>query len=54
MYDTLIRGATVMTPAGREQLEVALLDGKIAALLAPNSQVSAKETIDASGCFFIG
>lgn len=49
MYDTLIRGATVMTPAGSEQLEVALQDGKIAALLAPNSQVDAKETIDASG-----
>ena len=49
MFDALIRGATVMTPDGARRLEVALNDGKIAALLEPNSVVEAREIIEASG-----
>lgn len=49
MIDTLIRGATVVTLFGEERLEVALQDGKIAALLAPGSKLEARDTIDATG-----
>ena len=49
MFDSLIRGATVMTPAGQKLLDVALEQGKIAALLDPNSNTQAREFIDAPG-----
>ena len=49
MFDSLIRGATVMTPAGQKLLDVALEQGKIAALLDPNSNTEAREFIDAPG-----
>ena len=49
MFDTLIRGATVMTPDGARRLEVALIGDKIAALLKPDAMVEAREVIDASG-----
>jgi allantoinase len=49
MFDTLIRGATVLTPEGARRLEVALQNGKIAALLEPGSRVNAREIIEADG-----
>lgn len=49
MFDVLIRGATVMTPAGEAQLDVALTKDKIVALLAPHSAAQAAEIIDAGG-----
>lgn len=49
MFDLLIMGATVMTPQGAARLEVAVKDGKIAALLAPGTPVQAAQTIEAHG-----
>ncbi len=49
MFDSLIRGATVMTPAGQKLLDVALEQGKIVALLESDGLVQARETIDATG-----
>jgi allantoinase len=49
MFDTLIRGAIVVTPHATKRLDVALENGKIAALLEPNSSAEAKEMIDAIG-----
>lgn len=49
MFDLLIRGAAVYTPAGPEAISVAVRGGCIAALLAPDTEVSASEVIDAGG-----
>lgn len=49
MFDLLIRGATVVTPAGTYPLEVALQRGKIAALLEPGTPAEAAETLNAHG-----
>lgn len=49
MFDLLIRGAIVVTPEGQRRLEVAVQDGKIAALLAPGSPAVARETLEVSG-----
>ncbi|WP_375449664.1 dihydroorotase family protein [uncultured Devosia sp.] len=47
-YDTIIRNAEVLTPEGLGDHDVALADGKIAALL-PRGAGNAAETIDATG-----
>ncbi len=47
-YETIIRNADVLTPEGSREIDVALLDGKIAALL-PRGAGAAGETIDATG-----
>ena len=49
MFDTLIKGGMVVTETGTLRLDVGLKDGKIAALLEPDTPVEAKATIDASG-----
>lgn len=49
MFETLIRQAMVLTPTGLYPLDVALSNGKIAALLQPGSLVAAQDTIDAPG-----
>jgi allantoinase len=49
MFDTLIRGGTVVTEEGSRRLEVGITNGKIAALLEPGTQVEAKIFIDARG-----
>ncbi len=49
MFDSIIRGATVMTPNGQAAFDVALQEGKIVALLEPDSPAQALETIDARG-----
>ena len=50
MLDTIIKGGTVVTPQGAAVMDVAIQDGKIAALSHPGllSAESAR-TIDASG-----
>jgi len=49
MFETLIRGATAVSPSGLVQCDVALEGGEIAALLAPGEPVEAREVIEASG-----
>jgi dihydropyrimidinase len=49
-YDLIIRGGTVVRPGRRPTLaDVAVTDGKIAAVLDPGAAVSAAEEIDARG-----
>lgn len=52
-YDTLITNADVITERGREAADVAIKDGKIAALFMRGSTVDALETIDATGQLLI-
>jgi dihydropyrimidinase len=53
MYDLLIRGGTVITSSGRCCAEVAVKDGKIAALLLPGTEAAAKKTVDAEGKYIL-
>lgn len=48
-YDVLIRGATIVGPDGRRAGDVAIADGRIAAILDPSDSVEAARTIDAAG-----
>ena len=47
-YDTLIINGEVVTETGIVAMDVAINDGKIAALLARNSGATAEEVIDAT------
>lgn len=53
MYDLLIRGSTVITASQRFAADVAVLDGKVAALLLPGSPAEAVDTVDASGKYVL-
>jgi allantoinase len=48
-FDTLITNGDVITERGRETVDVALRDGKIAALLTRGTAADAAEVIDAAG-----
>lgn len=52
-FDTVIKNGDVVTERGIEAVEIALLDGRIAALLARGTPFESAETIDASGLFVI-
>lgn len=49
MFDTLIRGATVVTPTATRAYDVGLEGGKIAALLEPGAPAEASQTLEAHG-----
>lgn len=48
-HDLVVRGGTVVTSTGRVAADVGVRDGRIAAIVAPGSELEATETIDASG-----
>ena len=49
-FDLLIRGAEAILPgSGRSHADIAISDGRIAAILAPGTDVDALETLDATG-----
>ncbi|GIW11032.1 MAG: dihydroorotase-like protein [Dehalococcoidia bacterium] len=49
-YDLLIQGGTLVLPGeGLAAGDIAIADGRIAAILAPGSRVSAERTLDARG-----
>ncbi len=53
-FDTVIRRGKVVIPgSGINDLDVAILDGKIAALVAPGADVEAGEAIDARGKYVL-
>jgi dihydroorotase-like cyclic amidohydrolase len=53
-FDTVIRGGKVVVPkAGINELDIAISDGKIAALLAPGADVEAGDEIDARGRYVL-
>ena len=48
-YDTLITGATLVTAEGRYAADLAIADGRIAAIVAPGTALDAANVIDAAG-----
>jgi dihydroorotase len=48
-FDLVIRGGTVVSPEGRVEADVAITDGRIAAVVAPGTELTAARTIDATG-----
>lgn len=54
MLDTVIKGGSIVTERNVQNLDVAIRDGKIAALIQPGSlQVDARNVIDATGQFVL-
>lgn len=49
MFDTMILGGTVVNANGQGRADVGILDGRIAALLAPGETAMARSFIDAGG-----
>jgi dihydroorotase len=50
MFDLIVRGGSVVEPGGLRARNVAVREGRIAALLDPAEDASASETIEAQGC----
>jgi dihydroorotase len=48
-YDTLIRGGTLVSATGRTTADIAISDGRIAAIVAPGTPLEATTTIEAAG-----
>lgn len=48
-YQLAIRGGTVVTAHGREALDLAVRDGRIAAVFSHSAPIDADETLDATG-----
>lgn len=53
LFDLLVSGGTVVTPAGTQALDVAVQDGTIAGVLRPGLALEARRRIDASGCLVL-
>ena len=48
-FDLVVRGGTVVTPAGRHRCDVAVREGRIAALFEPGQVIDARTVIEAAG-----
>ncbi len=48
-YDLLIKNGTLVSGEGEVLMDIAVLDGKVAAQLTPGQDVNAKEVVDARG-----
>jgi dihydroorotase len=53
MFDLLVRGGSLVEGESLQPRTLAVRDGKIAALLDPGADASAKQTIDARGCLVL-
>ncbi len=53
MFDTIIVNADVVTENGIQAMDIALTDGKIAALVTRGTSLEATETIDAAGMLLL-
>ncbi|WP_245469283.1 dihydroorotase family protein, partial [Mesorhizobium sp. M7A.F.Ca.MR.362.00.0.0] len=53
MFETLIRGATIVNAEGFERRDVGITDGRIAALVQPGETASARTVIDAAGTYLL-
>lgn len=53
MYDLLIRDGTVITASQKTEADVAVKDGKIAALMARGAKAEARETVSAGGMYIL-
>lgn len=50
MFDTIISGATIVNADGEARCDVAIRDGRIAAILSPGETAEACTVLDAGGC----
>lgn len=48
-FDLVVRGGTLVQPTGRTAADVAIRDGRIAAIMEPGTQATAAATLDATG-----
>lgn len=53
MFETLIRGGNVVDADGIRRADVAVADGRIAALIAPGEAASARTVFDAAGSYLL-
>ncbi|MCX7303706.1 MAG: dihydroorotase family protein [Hyphomicrobiales bacterium] len=53
MFETLIRGATIVNGQGLDRRDVGITDGRIAALVAPGETASARRVFDAAGAYLL-
>lgn len=53
MFETLIRGATVVNADRQERRDVGIAGGRIAALITPGGTAEAATALDASGCLLL-
>ncbi|PZO81451.1 MAG: dihydroorotase [Mesorhizobium amorphae] len=53
MFDLVLRGATVVSADGMTRADVAVLDGKVAAIYAPGLKTEARETHDLAGMLLL-
>jgi dihydroorotase len=53
MFDLLIRGGTVVNATGAARADLAVKDGRVAALLAPDEAAPAREEQRADGCHLL-
>ncbi|WP_245445703.1 dihydroorotase [Mesorhizobium kowhaii] len=53
MFETLIRGATIVNAEGLDRRDVGIAGGRIVALVAPGETASARIVVDASGSFLL-
>lgn len=53
MFETLIRGATVVNADRQERRDVGIAGGRVAALITPGGTAEAATVLDASGCLLL-
>src|SRR3569623_585199 len=49
MFDLILRNGRVVSPAGAETRDLAIKDGRIAAVFDPGQEASARQTVDIVG-----
>ena len=53
MFDTLITGGTVVNAEGECKADIAIANGRIAALLCPGETAGARTHVDAAGKYLL-
>ncbi|RUU53208.1 amidohydrolase family protein, partial [Mesorhizobium sp. M2C.T.Ca.TU.002.02.1.1] len=53
MFDTLVRGGTVVNADGLSRGDIGIAAGKVAAIIAPDEAAEAGTVVDASGSFVL-
>lgn len=51
--DLIVRGGIVVSASGQQRADLAIVNGRIAGLLAPGASCAAARELDASGCFVL-
>ena len=53
MFETLISGGTLLNAEEERKADLAIADGRIAAILPPGERVEARSVLDVSGCLLL-